>query len=517
MITAGQRLIPTKKARNAVATILVEYFRGPVGFSFLLSWLYLSFYSCTLRPVLINARSMEKFWGLMAAAGLVTVIVVALWQRRRTTKLDIRIGFVGALLCGLGAVLLYVSNIEEREAAFAFVGPILSGIGFVFLGFIWKQALGNLNDMMIELSVPLSVFIAVPIYFALFSLRGTLSMVIIALLPLASSLFAARLINASESTDAAKTTSMPAHSEDQKAAPPLSTRIKQVAIPALTLFIIWVNIGFFRALWSPVFLSNRFTYYLFPFAVAAFLSLVVFGIALLYGKSICYENHQQVYRWVLPFACLAYALLCINGRAFVEAAYTANFIGIIITQLYFWTASAKLSRSQKTAASLNVFAWMFAALLAGSVCGVSIGLTVLPDIDFDNFYRFVPLIITLLITLMLFLSSSSNKEEEEPNILPADFGEVIGEQVRFLDSQFKFTPREQEILGMLLMGRSRPFIRDELGISLSTVNSHVKNIYEKAGVHSYQDLLNHAHRTYISEEKEREESSSTHSCSASQV
>ena len=40
-----------------------------------------------------------------------------------------------------------------------------------------------------------------------------------------------------------------------------------------------------------------------------------------------------------------------------------------------------------------------------------------------------------------------------------------------------------------MRGRSVPYIRDELVISLNTVSTHVKHIYTKAAVHSRQELL----------------------------
>lgn len=492
MKIAGQSFGNSVDTWKTVQGAASSYLRGPIGFSFLLAWLYLSFYSCTLRPVLINARTMEKFWGIMAAAAAVTVVVVMLWQRRTGGKLNAQAVYLAALACGIGTVLLYVSNVEGiNETGFTIIGPALSGIGFALLGFTWKRALGTLEAGMIEVSIPLSVFCAVPIYFVLFTIKGMFAMIAIALLPLASAAFACKLLtaherNKSNANEEVPSNPAPCSQTDE------NTQSRLIA-PAATLFVIWLNIGFFRAIWSPIFVSDRFTYYLSPFIMAALLSLVVFVIIVLFGKSIRYETHQQVCRWVLPFACLSYALLCVSGNAFVEAAYTANFTGIIITQLYFWTASAKRCRIEGDVRSTKAFGVMFAALLFGGVCGVSIGLFVLPLINLDEVYKFVPLIITALITVMLLLGALSDRKTEKAPIPSADFGEVIDAQVQDMHERFAFTPREQEVLGMLLMGRSRPFIRDELGISLSTVNSHVKNIYEKADVHSYQELLDEAH------------------------
>ncbi len=48
----------------------------------------------------------------------------------------------------------------------------------------------------------------------------------------------------------------------------------------------------------------------------------------------------------------------------------------------------------------------------------------------------------------------------------------------------KLTPREQEVLNLLITGHSYKMIAEECGISLETVRSHIKRIYEKLHVHS---------------------------------
>ncbi len=48
----------------------------------------------------------------------------------------------------------------------------------------------------------------------------------------------------------------------------------------------------------------------------------------------------------------------------------------------------------------------------------------------------------------------------------------------------KLAPREQEVLQLLITGHSYKMIASSLGITLETVRSHIKRIYEKLHVHS---------------------------------
>jgi DNA-binding CsgD family transcriptional regulator len=58
-----------------------------------------------------------------------------------------------------------------------------------------------------------------------------------------------------------------------------------------------------------------------------------------------------------------------------------------------------------------------------------------------------------------------------------------------LSKAWGLTDREREVFSLLVLGRTQPWVAERLGISESTVNSHVRHIYGKAGVNSRQELL----------------------------
>lgn len=55
--------------------------------------------------------------------------------------------------------------------------------------------------------------------------------------------------------------------------------------------------------------------------------------------------------------------------------------------------------------------------------------------------------------------------------------------------RFHFTPREREVFELLARGRNREYIQEKLVVSRNTVKVHVRHIYEKAGIHSHQELI----------------------------
>lgn len=57
------------------------------------------------------------------------------------------------------------------------------------------------------------------------------------------------------------------------------------------------------------------------------------------------------------------------------------------------------------------------------------------------------------------------------------------------DNKYKLTPREKEILYILYKGNSYKMIAADLSISIDTVRTHIKRIYEKLQVHSQTEAV----------------------------
>lgn len=62
-----------------------------------------------------------------------------------------------------------------------------------------------------------------------------------------------------------------------------------------------------------------------------------------------------------------------------------------------------------------------------------------------------------------------------------------------LAGRYFLSTREVDILGLLVAGRSGPYIADRLCISANTVKTHIRHIYTKLDVHDRQELLDLVH------------------------
>jgi DNA-binding NarL/FixJ family response regulator len=67
--------------------------------------------------------------------------------------------------------------------------------------------------------------------------------------------------------------------------------------------------------------------------------------------------------------------------------------------------------------------------------------------------------------------------------------QMLPPQRKTTDSSYNLTERELEILNLLVKGNSYKMIADQSCISVDTVRSHIKKIYEKLHVHSQTEAV----------------------------
>ena len=65
----------------------------------------------------------------------------------------------------------------------------------------------------------------------------------------------------------------------------------------------------------------------------------------------------------------------------------------------------------------------------------------------------------------------------------------LGKEKRSSYENDKLTVRENEVLAQLVNGLAYKEIANVLGISVTTVNDHIKNIYNKLNVNSKAELI----------------------------
>lgn len=114
-----------------------------------------------------------------------------------------------------------------------------------------------------------------------------------------------------------------------------------------------------------------------------------------------------------------------------------------------------------------------------------------------------PITVTLVIMFVLYLtvlvvsvvlgggsyrSAEATDGLQSPEGAPTDATSLLARCEQIAD-EAKLSPRETEVFLLLVQGRSHSFIQEELGLSGSTVKTHVSHIYSKMNVQGRQELL----------------------------
>lgn len=159
-----------------------------------------------------------------------------------------------------------------------------------------------------------------------------------------------------------------------------------------------------------------------------------------------------------------------------------------------------MGRNSIAAVRARLFGRAWGACVLGCLLGAGCAYAVLALRDrlsfYDAIFTWLPAVLVLscvvIAALMLGRGERSGRWAEEG---PAkDLSGDGGASCAMLAERFGLTPREEEVLGLLAQGRSAPAIADILSVQVSTVKSHVGQIYRKAGVNTRQELLDALYR-----------------------
>lgn len=91
---------------------------------------------------------------------------------------------------------------------------------------------------------------------------------------------------------------------------------------------------------------------------------------------------------------------------------------------------------------------------------------------------------------------------EGERAMPSTEGGPWRRRCRALSEQYDLSERQYEVLVLIAQGRNAKYIQEALTISLSTAQTHIRNIYRKVGVHSRQELLSLIESTKLYGEEE---------------
>lgn len=223
--------------------------------------------------------------------------------------------------------------------------------------------------------------------------------------------------------------------------------------------------------------------------VAAFL-IIEIALTLYMVKRIHRENPVVAYRPATILAAIAFLLLPFSSSELSLACMAIAFAGFGSFMVFFWIVMGNISQKWRLP-YLRVYAQGFLTLLAGIAAGELVAwlLVLIRQPGFDYVATLSIVSLFLLVAMAWQMSDGSrfaNETKEmggqffEPNASMRDEDDSSGSpDLDRVAERYRLSPREVEVLALLLKGRSIPYICDELFIAKSTAQTHVRHIYSK--------------------------------------
>lgn len=514
---------------------LRRHWKDAVGLALYLGWVYCAFFGCGLAepdPASVGRPadwSLERLWmaaGAAQALGAVAGLALDLLARRVERHDISRPVHIAALACAvLGTVTLWASWFDGArlfETLF-WGGGALCGVAMALFTMAWGRRLSSFDEMRIEFTVPLAFTVAFVLYLImlLWKPSSVFELVVVCLMAVLScALLTPRRADgqAGRSVGGAVAAS--------------SSQRRGVLSFLVLVAALWVQVAYFRVLATPALSGNRFTHYLYPFLMAAVVSAVMLLLCIRISR---YLNITLAYRWGLPLFVLAYVPVFIgyDDPTLRIAAYAINFLGMFGVQFGCWIGASKYVRRSRTnpgtvfgtfalGEGLGIFVGCFLGLeavqtldrptlmsvsmvLLAAVEFVALAVGFNPNWTFNRAGR-RPCAPMGSVTLAPGAATSASGGVSASAAAPvpgtgaetsamagegsfSSLGDVLRSQAESLRITYGLTSRETEVAMLLLGGRTRAYIRDELFVSLNTVGVHVRNIFAKCGVHSVQELM----------------------------
>ena len=212
------------------------------------------------------------------------------------------------------------------------------------------------------------------------------------------------------------------------------------------------------------------------------------------------------YRIALPIAAGGFLLLAFFWNGGGGFANSMVAMGWLISDVISWCIVANVVYQTKLPAFI-LYGASEAVIGFASLLGIVIGFFFSGFIETSSvaIMALALVAVYLLSTIVLFILKDRTiagytVDQPGDGVAVGKAGYAAGEQAptnedgfdercRMLSDQAQLTPRESDILRCLAQGRSTQYMAEKFTVSENTVKSHVKNVYQKLGVHSKQDVI----------------------------
>lgn len=492
------------------------------GLGFLCAWFYASFLSSLVAPVPSHASAhlVPVAWVCFQAGSVVVFLLLIGFERRVGQICARRPVQLLSLVCMVGGeIMVAVSSLAPVGSAFVFLRPVgafISSAGFAPLLVAWGMTFGARGANEAEGLIPANLFLAMLLTLGsclLGGFAGAAVRMLFALiayctlcrewLRLGMDAFCAQAeeraaqnpesfgfaafgisrviaaVHKGESFDeanagASKTGSLP------------SLRVMFALAVALMAFTVLRA----RVMFDGV-LSDS-SHFIGLFAIGTLAAAVINFAFLFYAKRI---TLFAILRIACPLLCASLLVLMVCDTAYAGVAFAVGLVAYLCLDVFAWVGASALVRSGRVGPTVAL-----ASVRVLFPLGALLGLAVLMGLPAAvSNVAVAGVILALFVTAMLAVPDQGSAESalapirhenEKESAEPSGSFEMEFEaRCMQVCERYGLSAREKDVFLLLGRGRDAPYIREALFISRNTVNTHVKHIYRKMGIHSKQELL----------------------------
>lgn len=276
--------------------------------------------------------------------------------------------------------------------------------------------------------------------------------------------------------------------------------IRENWAPVLVMSLLGLAWGVFATL------AARQTVYGYLSNLYALGRMFAAALAFAYFASTRFSCNLNVFPQVIFPVCITAALLYpLLGKTIAVAIATIYYVVFGMMSIAMIVACADMARRYRLHPSA-VYCLFFGFIYLFSKIGLFVGRGITAsaaDVDSLTFELFVALTTVYAFAMMSFFiqkrrrarSGASPAEKAQGGVSITGFKAASDapavpkmEPVKSLGN-YGLTPRECQVATLLAKGRDIPYICEELSLSKNTVRTHIRNVYQKVGVHGKQELI----------------------------
>ncbi len=490
--------------------VVVACLRGPergvhvcmaVGLGAYLAWVYVMCFSTLAYPPDAASRGIVPWCGIASYTSYVAMLAVCMGAWKRAMRVPRVYVLLFGATCGIGTALVSLFSAVGGWQGFAvsFAASVATGLGSGYVLVCWARLFASdracatfhlAGGLIVSFAATL-LMLVLPSFAALF---------ICSLLPLASALAIAHVYRCKlDGVSLAKGAKAPVSGIAADAADESRE----------TLFVEQKERSLFHLPWRFALglVSMGFSFgmahgFAFEYAECGFECsvgcLVINGVlgafllayAVKTRKNFGYSAANMA---ILPLAGFAQCMLAVFRVDLVIVSFFIMRLAYMLFDVLLWLQLPEVFHRHGTIRSFLVARILFEGSSA-------VGIAVRALLAFTGFAYFdaVALAIFAFLLVALTLAFQGGSVGTVWNLMPAPSrGGLFRKACGIMTERFGLTPREREIMELVLRARSGTFIQEKLVISKSTFQTHMRNMYHKLDVHSNQELLDVLEATIV--------------------